>query len=55
MPPDSIAGYNEMEFTHLGVADRIVKYFEENGKKSERLGKFIDRVGFDEFRNIVLG
>jgi len=40
--------------TALEVADNIVKYFEANGKKGERLGRLIDRVGLETFRAAVL-
>lgn len=38
----------------LQVADNIIKYFEKEGKKSERLGRFIDRIGLDTFKEQVL-
>jgi len=38
----------------LDVADNIVKYFEKEAKKSERMGRFIDRIGFDTFKEAVL-
>jgi NAD(P)H-nitrite reductase large subunit len=38
----------------LAIADKIVKYFEKEAKKSERMGRFIDRVGFDTFKEVVL-
>ena len=38
----------------LAVADKVIKYFEANGKKNERLGRFIERVGFEAFRDAVL-
>ena len=38
----------------LEICDRIIKYFETEGKKSERMGRFIDRVGFDSFKQAVL-
>ncbi len=38
----------------LTVCDRIIKFFEKEGKKGERLGRFIDRIGFDAFRQAVL-
>ena len=34
----------------LKLADKILNYFKENGKKSERMGRFIDRIGFDQFK-----
>ncbi|MFZ5758541.1 MAG: NAD(P)/FAD-dependent oxidoreductase [Thermodesulfobacteriota bacterium] len=38
----------------LTVCDRIIKLFEKEGKKGERLGRFIDRIGFDAFRQAAL-
>jgi NAD(P)H-nitrite reductase large subunit len=38
----------------LDVADNIVKYFEKEAKKIERMGRFIDRIGFDTFKEAVL-
>ncbi len=38
----------------LEVADKVMNLFKEQGKKSERLGRFIDRIGFDAFKEAVL-
>ncbi len=38
----------------LRISDNIMNYFKENGKKGERLGRFIDRIGFETFQNAVL-
>lgn len=38
----------------LTVCARIITYFKENGKKSERMGRFIDRIGFETFKATVL-
>jgi NAD(P)H-nitrite reductase large subunit len=38
----------------LRVADNIVNIFEKQGKKGERLGRFIDRIGFDSFKKDVV-
>lgn len=38
----------------LQTSENIMNYFKENGKKGERLGRFIDRVGFDTFKAAVL-
>jgi len=38
----------------LAVCDRVVNYFKDNGKKGERMGRFIDRIGFDTFKAAVL-
>ncbi len=38
----------------LEVTDRIIRFYEQEGKKAERLGKFIDRIGFAAFKENVL-
>ena len=38
----------------LKVTDKILKYFKQNGKKGERIGRFMDRVGFETFKQAVL-
>lgn len=38
----------------LDLCDRIIKFFEKEGKKGERIGRFIDRIGFDAFQQAVL-
>jgi len=38
----------------LDTTDKIVKYFQKEGKKSERMGRFIDRVGFETFKEVIL-
>ena len=38
----------------LEMADKVMEFFKENGKKSERLGRTINRVGFDVFKEAVL-
>jgi len=39
----------------LEVAARVIEFFERNAKKADRLGKLIERVGFDAFRQAVIG
>jgi len=34
----------------LAAVEKVVKYYTENAKKGERLGKMIDRVGLDPFK-----
>jgi NAD(P)H-nitrite reductase large subunit len=36
------------------AVDKIVGWFKENGKRNERLGRAIDRVGMDKFKQAVL-
>jgi len=38
----------------LATCARIITYFKENGKKGERIGRFLDRVGFETFKTVVL-
>jgi NAD(P)H-nitrite reductase large subunit len=38
----------------LAIADRVIRYFEQNGKKNERIGRCIERLGFDSFQGAVL-
>ena len=35
------------------IIDTVVKNYSENGKKHERLGAYIDRIGIEEFRRQV--
>lgn len=37
----------------LALADKVLNYFKENGKKSERMGRFIERIGFEQFKAAV--
>jgi len=39
----------------LQLADKIINFYEKNAKKGERLGRFIDRIGFEEFQKAILG
>ncbi len=38
----------------LELAERVIEYFNNHAKKTERLGRLIMRVGFDEFKNAIL-
>jgi NAD(P)H-nitrite reductase large subunit len=38
----------------LATCARVIAYFKENGKKGERLGRLLDRVGFEVFKTAVL-
>ena len=38
----------------LATCARIISYFKANGKKGERMGHFMDRVGFETFKAAVL-
>ncbi len=37
----------------LAMIDRIIDYYRENGKKGERIGQMIDRIGLETFRQAV--
>ena len=37
----------------LELADKIIKFYAENGKKSGRIGKMIDTMGLDEFKKAL--
>ncbi|MBA2848846.1 NAD(P)/FAD-dependent oxidoreductase [Thermosulfuriphilus ammonigenes] len=39
----------------LEIADRIIKFYEKHAKKMDRLGRLIDRIGFEEFKKAILG
>ena len=39
----------------LKTIEKIITFYKENGKKLERIGRMIDRVGFDAFQSAVLG
>ncbi len=38
----------------LELAERVIGYFDANARKTERLGRLINRVGFQEFKDAVL-
>ncbi len=38
----------------LKIADKIIKFYEENGKKEERLGRFIEKFGWENFCKKIL-
>jgi len=39
----------------LDKIDKIMEFYKANGKKLERIGRMIDRVGFDAFQSAILG
>lgn len=39
----------------LKTIEKIIDFYKENGKKLERIGKMIDRVGFETFQAAILG
>jgi NAD(P)H-nitrite reductase large subunit len=47
-----ITGLNDDEA--LVTAEKVIEWFKENGKKGERLGRTIDRIGLDELKKAVL-
>ncbi len=40
--------------TALKIAEKVINFYKENGKKGERLGRFINRIGWEEFCKKVL-
>lgn len=38
----------------LEIAERVIKFYKENGRKGERLGRLIERLGWEEFCKKVL-
>jgi hybrid cluster-associated redox disulfide protein len=38
----------------LDIVDRILEYFQQNGKRNERIGRMIDRIGLETLRAAVL-
>jgi len=36
------------------IAGKLVEFYKENGKKKERVSKFIDRMGLDAVKEAVL-
>jgi len=39
----------------LEKVDKIIKAYSENAKKHERIGKFIERIGLEEFKSLLEG
>jgi NAD(P)H-nitrite reductase large subunit len=37
------------------LAEKIIQYYRSNGKERERIGVFIDRIGWEKFRQDILG
>ncbi|HIJ20276.1 MAG TPA: NAD(P)/FAD-dependent oxidoreductase, partial [Deltaproteobacteria bacterium] len=37
----------------LAGVEKVVEYYRENAKKGERLGKMIDRIGFDAVKEAL--
>jgi NAD(P)H-nitrite reductase large subunit len=37
----------------MALIDRIIDFYRENGKKGERIGQMIDRIGLETFRDAV--
>ncbi|SLM27979.1 Sulfite reductase, assimilatory-type [Desulfamplus magnetovallimortis] len=40
--------------TALEMIGKIIAYYQENGKKGERIGKMIDRIGLDNMKAAIL-
>jgi len=39
----------------LALVDKAIAYYRDNAKRAERMGRMIERIGFDEFKAAVLG
>jgi len=39
----------------LDTIKKIMAFYKENGKKLERIGRMMDRIGFDAFQSAILG
>ncbi len=37
------------------LVEKIVEFYRSNATEGERLGKFIERIGWEEFKKSVLG
>lgn len=46
-------GFDEEQV--LEKIDKIIKVYSEGAKKHERLGKFIERIGLEEFKSRLEG
>ncbi len=38
----------------LDLAERVIQFFKDHAKKTERMGRLINRIGFEEFKGAVL-
>lgn len=47
------AGLNDQEV--MTACEQVIEYYKEHAKKGERLGKMIERVGLDPFKEAVNG
>ena len=46
---------NQSSEDALRIVEKIVAFYKANGKKLERIGRMIDRIGFETFQAAVLG
>ncbi|GAB6099972.1 NAD(P)/FAD-dependent oxidoreductase [Halanaerocella petrolearia] len=46
--------HNQTSDDSLEIIDNVINYFKNNGNKRERLGSFIDRIGFNKFKDRVM-
>ena len=37
----------------LAAIEKVITFYQNNGKKLERIGKMLDRVGFDHFKDTI--
>lgn len=52
---DVLAEDIESDQAALDLIKKVVEYYKENGKKHERIGKMIDRIGLDTLKAAVIG
>lgn len=45
---------NQTHHQVLSILDRVIEHYKKEGRTNERLGRFIERIGFDTFKNSVL-
>ena len=38
----------------LDIVDRILDFYQQNGRRNERIGRMIDRIGLETLRSAVL-
>ena len=53
--PADLLAENLSSEVALQVADKVIGYFKVMGRSDERLGKMIDRIGFEKFHKAIIG
>jgi len=39
----------------MSLVEKIINWYRENGKRNERIGELVDRIGLDKFKQDILG